>query len=77
MRVTLTLDEDVYEAARYLSKSSGESLGKVISRLTRQGVKSSVARKKSRRFPVFAVSADAPLMSPARIDRFIQKEGLF
>jgi hypothetical protein len=31
MRTTLTLDDDVYQAALELSQASGDSLGKVVS----------------------------------------------
>lgn len=37
MRITLTIDDDVLELARAEAKSSGESVGGVISRLARRG----------------------------------------
>jgi hypothetical protein len=79
MRTTLTLEDDVYQAALQLSQSSGEGLGKVISKLARRGLKPPAppARGKSRRFPVFDVPPDAPMMSLSRIQRFIDEEGLF
>jgi hypothetical protein len=69
MRTTLTLDDDVYEAALKMSRASGERLGKVISRLARHGL--------PRRFPVFDVRSDAPMMTVESIDKFIEEEGLF
>jgi predicted CopG family antitoxin len=68
MRTTLTLDDDVYEAALKISKKSGERLGKVISRLARTRL--------PRRFPVFTVSPGTPAMSVESIDKFIEEEGL-
>jgi predicted CopG family antitoxin len=68
MRTTLTLDDDVYKAALKMSRKSGERLGKVVSRLARQAL--------PRRFPVFDVSPNAPMMSVERIEKFIEEEGL-
>jgi hypothetical protein len=78
MRTTLTLDDDVYETALQLSKSSGEGLGKVVSKLARRGlIPQSVKRGKSRRFPVFDVAPGTPMMSLSKIQKFIDEEGLF
>jgi hypothetical protein len=68
MRTTLTLDDDVYEAALKISRKSGVRLGKVISRLARNGL--------PRRFPVFDVRPGTPLMTVESIDKFIEEEGL-
>jgi hypothetical protein len=77
MRTTLTLDDDVYEAALAFSQSSGEGLGKVVSQLIRRGLKPAPPVKKGRRrFPVFDVPPNAPIITPERIDRFIEEEGL-
>jgi hypothetical protein len=79
MRTTVTLDDDVFEAATHLSRSSGERLGKVLSVLARRGLKSagpSAPRSKGR-FPVFDVPANAPVIPASRIQRVIDEEGLF
>ena len=68
MRTTLTLDDDVYLAARKISRKSGERLGKVISRLVRNGL--------PRRFPVFEVRPGTSAMTVESIDKFIEEEGL-
>lgn len=78
VRTTLTLDDDVYETALQLSKSSGEGLGKVVSKLVRRGLTPQAPRRgKSRRFPVFDVAPGTPMMALSRIQRFIDEEGLF
>ena len=79
MRTTVTLDEDVYEAAMHLSRASGERLGKVLSRLVRRGLKPAhaPAGRSSNRFPVFDVPANAPVIPASRIQRVIDEEGLF
>jgi hypothetical protein len=79
VRTTLTLDDDVYQAALAFSQSSGEGLGKVVSKLARRGLQPPApARKnKRRRFPVFDVAPGTRMMSLSRIQRFIDEEGFF
>jgi hypothetical protein len=79
VRTTVTLDDDIYEAAAHLSRTSGERLGKVLSMLARRGLKppKAPARRSARRFPVFDVPANAPLIPASRIQRVIDEEGLF
>jgi len=79
MRTTVTLDNDVYEAAIHLSHASGERLGKVLSTLARRGLKpeGAAARGSKRRFPVFDIPANAPVIPASRIQRIIDEEGLY
>jgi len=78
VRTTVTLDDDVYEAVAHLSRTSGERLGKVLSTLARRGLKPahSPARRSARRFPVFDVPADAPVIAASRIQRVIDDEDI-
>jgi hypothetical protein len=79
VRTTVTLDDDVYEAAMHLSQAAGERLGKTISTLVRRGLKAQPAppKKGNRRFPVFEVPSDAPIIPASRIQRIIDEEGPF
>jgi len=79
VRTRITLDDDVYEAAVHLSRTSGERLGKVLSMLARRGLKPATppAQRSARRFPAFQVPADAPVIPASRIQRVIEEEGLF
>jgi hypothetical protein len=78
MRTTVTLDKDVYEVALHLSRSSGERLGKVLSALARRGMSASRTGKRgSRRLPTFDVPANAPMVPASRIQRILDKEGIF
>jgi hypothetical protein len=63
----------------HLSRASGERLGKVLSMLARRGLKSAdrPARRSARRFPVFDVPANAPVIPASRIRRAIDEEGIF
>ena len=75
----MTLDDDVYDAAMHLSRTSGKRLGKVLSTLARQGLEpaDAPARRTSRRFPAFDVPSDAPVIPASRIQRVIDEEGIF
>jgi hypothetical protein len=80
MRTTITLDEDIYDAAQHLSRVSGERLGKVISKLARRGLErenASAGKRSRRRFPTFEVPAGAPIIPASRIERVLDEEGLF
>jgi hypothetical protein len=79
MRTTVTLDDDIYEAAMHISRASGERLGKVLSTLARRGLKpaDTPVRRSLRRFPAFDVPANAPVIPATRIQRVIDEEGLF
>ena len=79
MRTTVTLDDDVYQAAMHLSRTSGQGLGKVLSTLARRGLKEPQprTRRSSGRFPTFDVPPDAPVIPASRVQRVIDEEGLF
>jgi len=79
MRTTVTLDDDVYEAAIHLSRVSGEGLGKTLSALARRGLTppKPISKRKSRRFPTFDVPAGARVIPASRISRVIDEEGIF
>ncbi len=75
----MTIDDDVYEAAAHLSRSTGRRLGKVLSELARRGLVPSLppVQKGKRRFPVFEVPPDAPIIPASRVQKVIDEEGLF
>jgi hypothetical protein len=60
MRTTVTIDDDLLEAAKSLAAQRGVPLGKAISELMRKGIQYRGASKKRRSgFPVFKVSSHA------------------
>lgn len=79
MRTTLTLDDDVYEAARAHSRATGK-LGAVLSEMARRSLlpvpESARGRSRRRRFPAFAVPTDAPAIRATRIQRVLDEEGV-
>jgi hypothetical protein len=66
MRTTLTLDNEVFEAAQSLAASSGKKLGQVISELARRGLRAKAAPAARHGLPVFRVPADAPIIPSNR-----------
>lgn len=73
----MTLDDDIYETVLHLSQVSGERLGKVLSDLARQALTPSKPTngRAARRFPVFEIPPNTPLISMSRIQEMIDEEG--
>jgi hypothetical protein len=68
MRTTISIDEDVLQAARALATTQRRSLGRVISDLARRGLAPRADRiGLEGGFPVFTVDADAPLITPEMV----------
>lgn len=65
MRTTITLDDEAYEAALTLSKTSGKRLGEVISQLIRRAIQApeSGTARRGKRFPVFDVPPGTAMIS--------------
>ena len=66
MRTTVSLDEDVFQAAKTLAASSGKKLGQVLSQLARRGLRAEAATSRKNGLPVFQVAADAPMIPSNR-----------
>ena len=65
MRTTLSIDEDVLQAARALAAAERQPLGRVISDLARRGLAPRADRIGSEDgFPVFKVDPNAPVITP-------------
>ena len=65
MRTTLTLDQDVFEAAQALARASGRRLGQVVSDLLRRSLQAppaAGARPRASGLPVFDVAPGAPII---------------
>lgn len=75
MRTTLTLDDDVFEAAKALAASSGKKFGQVLSQLARRGLRASPDVATKNGLPVFRVSADAPVIPTQRARDFLAEDG--
>jgi hypothetical protein len=73
MRTTLHIDDDVYEAARHLAERERTTVGRVISRLARRGLRPSGRHRAERGFPVFDVPADATPITAAVVRRALDE----
>lgn len=64
MRTTLTLDPDIHHAVRSIARERNESMGAVLSSLAREALQPREHSTRADGFPVFAVGADAPPLTP-------------
>ncbi len=82
MRTTVTLDDDVYEAAQAIARASGKKLGNVLSEMVRLSIQSTrgglnkPAPKGSSRFPAFEVPAGARVIPASRIQKALDEDGV-
>ncbi len=74
MRTTLTLDDDVADAAKALVQSTGKTLGKVVSDLIRRGLRSEMAASRHRGIPTFPVSKSAEIIPGDRAAKLLAEE---
>lgn len=73
MRTTLTLDDDVLDAARAVAEAEGVSLGEAVSRLARRGLAPRpVAYPQS--FPTFRVSENSRPITADDVRRALDEE---
>ena len=73
MRTTLHIDDDVYETARHLAETERTTVGRVISRLARRGLKPAGQGRVERGFPVFDVPPDARPITPDMVRRALDE----
>jgi hypothetical protein len=81
MRTTVTLDDDVYEAALAHAQATGKRLGQVLSEMARlafqpAGRRSREQAAKGARFPVFEVPQGARLITASRIQKALDEDGI-
>ncbi|MHB1306684.1 MAG: hypothetical protein ACYDC1_03505 [Limisphaerales bacterium] len=66
MRTTVTLDDDVFEAAKAQAQASGKRLGEVLSQLARRGLRASPPAASPDGLPVFKVQPNANIIPSNR-----------
>lgn len=74
MRTTVTLDNDVFEAAQAQAQASGKKLGEVLSQLARRGLRASVQSANQSGLPVFKVAANADIIPSSRAQALLAEE---
>lgn len=67
----MTVDDDVFEAAKALADSSGKKLGAVLSQLARRGLRAEYKGGRKNNLPVFKVAADAPVIPSSRAQKLL------
>ena len=72
MRTTVTLEDDVYDAAMTLVRSTRRTLGQVLSDLARRGLKP--VRGTHGKLPGFAVPPNAPIIPGDRASKLLADE---
>ena len=74
MRTTLSIDDDVLQAARALAAARGVSVGAIVSELARKGLKPSAPVAYRDDFPVFEIGESAPVFGPDEVGRALDDE---
>ena len=74
MRTTVTLDDDVLEAAHALVRGSGKTLGQVLSQLARRGLRAERERATENGLPVFKVGPNASIIPSGRAGNLLSEE---
>ena len=74
MRTTVTLDDDVFEAARAQAQASGKKLGEVLSQLARRGLRASTPGASKGGLPVFKVQPDADIIPSSRAKEMLAED---
>jgi hypothetical protein len=74
MRTTVTLDDDVFEAARTQAQASGKTLGEVLSQLARRGLRASTQTARKGGLPVFKVRPGAEIIPSSRAKELLAED---
>ena len=74
MRTTLTLDDDVAEAAKALVGATGKTLGKIVSELMRRTLRSENTVRRDKGIPTFRVARDAEIIPGNRAVKLLAEE---
>jgi hypothetical protein len=74
MRTTVTLDDDVFEAAQAQAAASGKTLGQVLSQLARRGLRAPAQSATRSGLPVFKVQPDADIIPSSRAKELLSED---
>jgi len=74
MRTTLTIDDDVLEAARVLAEEKNDTVGRVLSDLARKGLARESPTRTKRGIPIFVVSEKAKPFTPEAVRRALEDD---
>jgi hypothetical protein len=74
MRTTVTLDNDVFEAAQAQARASGKNLGEVLSQLARRGLRAASQTTKRSGLPVFKVRPNSDIIPSGRAKELLDQD---
>ena len=74
MRTTVTLDDDVFQAAQAQAQASGKKLGAVLSQLARRGLRAAAPSASKHGLPVFKVKPDADIIPSSRAKELLAED---
>jgi hypothetical protein len=74
MRTTVTLDDDVAEAAKALAQVSGRTLGQALSELARNGLRAGRRTKSAKGLPTFEVEDPSEVIPATRATKLLSEE---
>lgn len=74
MRTTVTLDADVFEAARAQAQASGKTLGEVLSQLARRGLRAPARSAAKSGLPVFSIQPNAEIIPSSRAKELLSED---
>ena len=74
MRTTITLDDDVLDAAKSQALASGKSLGQVLSQLARRGLRASTQGAETNGLPVFKVAPGSGIIPSSRANDLLAED---
>ncbi len=74
MRTTITVDNDVFEAAQAQARASGKKLGEVISQMARRGLRATADTAKKNGLPVFKISGGAQVIPSNRAKELLDED---
>lgn len=74
MRTTVTLDDDVFQAAQVQAQASGKTLGQVLSQLARRGLRADLRSTTKSGLQVFKVQPDAEIIPSSRANQLLAED---
>ena len=80
MRTTVTLDDDIYEAALCQAKATGRRLGSVLSEMARYALRPEPQQRQGNqqrgRFPSFDVPPGTRIIPASRVQKVLDEDGI-
>jgi TPP-dependent 2-oxoacid decarboxylase len=79
MRTTVTIDDDVYDAALANAQATGRRIGRVLSEMARTAIEkrqTPPSTKRRKRFASFDIPKGAPTITASKIQKALDEDGI-